>query len=359
MEDVLVTIKEQIFGINPQPQTAGTRIQKLPWHFLQSKSRFQARDEIEVNGKPITLMYALETVDARDNISVTLAKLMLTENLFFSTGKSDKLQRIKSHLRMSFIVGERIEVLGVEVGFENTYYGAHVLALYENEVVVHDETVLDDYCFALTEVVERNRIRPTPAVVHSIFHLGDDVDVWIYGGWRKGECRGLTDGGCAFRLPDMPNSRKTLLHHMVDVRRLQEWVYSNGKNRWFYKTKLRNVFSVGDAVEVAGVEEWMQIEYDIVAPEDETKIIDIVACSRVRPLSDVIDVGSYEIGDVVDVWIMGGWWAGICLGMQNNMYTVYCDYMDQEYVPVLETNIRIGRDWKYEEGNSGWVYSKV
>ncbi|KAL4566604.1 hypothetical protein LXL04_030724 [Taraxacum kok-saghyz] len=278
--------------------------------------------------------------------------------------------------RMSFIVGERIEVLGVEVGFENTYYGAHVLALYENEVVVQDETVLDDYCFALTEVVERNRIRPTPAVVHSIFHLGDDVDVWIYGGWRKCECRGLTDGGCAVRLPDMPNSRKTLLHRMVDVRRHQEWVYSNGKNRWFYKTKLRNVFSVGDAVEVAGVEgitangffnahileinaEWMQIEYDIVAPEDETKIIDIVACSRVRPLSDVIDVGSYEIGDVVDVWIMGGWWAGICLGMQNDMYTVYCDYMDQEYVPVLETNIRIGRDWKYEEGNSGWVYSKV
>ncbi|KAL4577658.1 hypothetical protein LXL04_014118 [Taraxacum kok-saghyz] len=304
--------------------------------------------------------------------------------------------------RMSFIVGERIEVLGVEAGFENTYYGARVLALYENEVVVQDETVLDDYCFALTEVVERNGIRPTPAVVHSIFHLGDDVDVWIYGGWRKGECIGLTDGGCVVRLPDMPNSRKSLLHRMVDVRRHQEWVYINGKNRWFYKTKynvvfpitiiicafividlfllmcgrLMNVFSVGDAVEVAGVEgitangffnahileinaEWMQIEYDIVAPEDETKIIDIVACSCVRPLPDVIDVGSYEIGDVVDVWIMGGWWAGICLGMQNDVYTVYCDYMDQEYVRVLETNIRIGRDWKYEEGNSGWVYSKV
>lgn len=87
-------------------------------------------------------------------------------------------------------IGERIEVLGTEQGFENSYYAATIISRSLNYLGVRYETLSDgENEMPLEEFVSANNVRPYPADLDVEFHRGDIVDVWHNDGWWVGRYR--------------------------------------------------------------------------------------------------------------------------------------------------------------------------
>ncbi|KAL4572932.1 hypothetical protein LXL04_019720 [Taraxacum kok-saghyz] len=78
--------------------------------------------------------------------------------------------------KMSFEIGESVEVIDNEDGMEGSYFKGHVIGRSPGRRSIRYDTLIADDGSPLEEVISVRRLRPTPPTVLARFHLGDMVD---------------------------------------------------------------------------------------------------------------------------------------------------------------------------------------
>ncbi|KAL4573490.1 hypothetical protein LXL04_020298 [Taraxacum kok-saghyz] len=88
---------------------------------------------------------------------------------------------------VEFTVGNRVEVIGHEDGYWNSYFAAIVVRVDQHKILVRYEELIDDFRQRLEEEVDIQHIRPYPSVVDHTISLGDDVDAFDGAGFWRGK----------------------------------------------------------------------------------------------------------------------------------------------------------------------------
>ncbi|KAL4581040.1 hypothetical protein LXL04_017247 [Taraxacum kok-saghyz] len=96
-----------------------------------------------------------------------------------------------------YFVGMRVEVVGHEEGFWNSYFGAIVLRVDRTKLRVRYEELIDENEEYIEEDVAMKHVRPYPPESREVnyrMNVGDDVDVYDREGWWRGEVVFVYDG---------------------------------------------------------------------------------------------------------------------------------------------------------------------
>ena len=96
-----------------------------------------------------------------------------------------------------YFVGMRVEVVGHEEGFWNSYFSAIVLRVDRTKLRVRYEELIDDNEEYIEEDVAMKHVRPYPPESREVnyrMNVGDDVDVYDREGWWRGEVVFVFDG---------------------------------------------------------------------------------------------------------------------------------------------------------------------
>ncbi|KAL4587949.1 hypothetical protein LXL04_000826 [Taraxacum kok-saghyz] len=88
--------------------------------------------------------------------------------------------------KMSFEIGESVEVIGNEDGMEGSYFKGQVIDRSPGRRTIRYQSLLADDGSLLEKVISIRRLRPPPPIVLARFHLGDMVDAWHNEGWWVG-----------------------------------------------------------------------------------------------------------------------------------------------------------------------------
>ena len=96
-----------------------------------------------------------------------------------------------------YFVGMRVEVVGHEEGFWNSYFSAIVLRVDRTKLRVRYEELIDENEEYIEEDVAMKHVRPYPPESKEVnyrMNVGDDVDVYDREGWWRGEVVFVFDG---------------------------------------------------------------------------------------------------------------------------------------------------------------------
>ncbi|KAL4575389.1 hypothetical protein LXL04_022232 [Taraxacum kok-saghyz] len=88
--------------------------------------------------------------------------------------------------KMSFEIGETVEVIDNEDGMEGSYFRGQMIDRSPGSRTIRYQSLLADDGSPLEEVISVRRLRPPPPTVLARFHLGDMVDAWHNEGWWVG-----------------------------------------------------------------------------------------------------------------------------------------------------------------------------
>ncbi|KAI5654421.1 hypothetical protein M9H77_31608 [Catharanthus roseus] len=143
---------------------------------------------------------------------------------------------------MEFQIGDKVEVIGNDKGFEGSYYTAKVISKKNAyRYKVEYETLLNEDQFEpLKEVVNSNYLRPMPPNVPEIcYSLDEWVDAYENDGWWFGLIDGKFGSDYFVYFPTTQEEKpfpldKLRIHH--------EW--SNSKRKWepceVYQQRIEN-----------------------------------------------------------------------------------------------------------------------
>ncbi|KAL4580578.1 hypothetical protein LXL04_016777 [Taraxacum kok-saghyz] len=95
--------------------------------------------------------------------------------------------KVGDHIqKMSFEIGESVEVIGNEDGMDGSYFKGKVIDRSPGRRTIRYDTLIADDGSPLEEVISIRRLRPPPPTVLARYHLGDMVDAWHNEGWWVG-----------------------------------------------------------------------------------------------------------------------------------------------------------------------------
>lgn len=142
---------------------------------------------------------------------------------------------------MAIEVGHRVEVLGVERGFEHSYYAARVLSKRDDMYEVEYEELIEyNGGPLLVEMVEGHLLRPYPPNFYyneKSFKVGDFINVRYNDGWWDGVVHDVFYNGhnhlrYEVYFDYMVKKKQYGDYQPRNVRPHNLWIMSNGNRVW-------------------------------------------------------------------------------------------------------------------------------
>ncbi|XP_076941286.1 protein AGENET DOMAIN (AGD)-CONTAINING P1-like [Bidens hawaiensis] len=83
---------------------------------------------------------------------------------------------------------------------------------------------------------------------------------------------------------------------------------------------------------------------------------EFVKAEKIRPKPASVEVSSFRLGEMVDVYANDGWWTGIIISkFGENEYIVHFDSFNQD-ITYPFPNISVHQEW--DAANGVWVYTR-
>ena len=130
--------------------------------------------------------------------------------------------------------GTRVEVIGQDDEYVNSYYAATVLLSHQNNVIVLYEQRLNPNGQLLEEEVDEDHIRPYPPDVDHYLNEGDNVDVLRRNGWWKKKVIFQRPNDLVVYFSEYPRNRRHVTYVRDDVRIHQEWFDNGRSSTWMH-----------------------------------------------------------------------------------------------------------------------------
>ena len=111
-----------------------------------------------------------------------------------------------------------------EIGFENSYFAAAVLMVFEESLFVMYEALVDVNDDPYQEEVKLQDIRPYPPTVRQRLTVGDDVEVWDHQGWFRGKVLMELEQNLSIYYDYRGHGERHAIIPRYDVRIHQEWM---------------------------------------------------------------------------------------------------------------------------------------
>ncbi|KAL4579888.1 hypothetical protein LXL04_016056 [Taraxacum kok-saghyz] len=277
---------------------------------------------------------------------------------------------------MAFRIGDRVEISGAIFGFDRAFFAAIVRRIFEEELDVEMELPLGPDLTRFRTIVKRSCIRPYLEPYESIIVVGDEVDVWLGGGWWWGICDKVTHDSYTVSFYFLLPWCCRVPYRMADLRRHQNWIGLNCRSHWMYRQNITDVFAPGKRVEVMGNtgfyahaflgatvvgngSDGIWIEYENIFDDIGLNVVDVIPSVQLRPYPERSD-DDISISEGVEFWDGQVWRAGICVGVGENYYVVHYTDADGGYVSntYANQNVRRSQIWKKKEGIACWMYVK-
>ena len=130
--------------------------------------------------------------------------------------------------------GTRVEVIGQDDEYVNSYYAATVLLSHQNNVIVLYEQRFNPNGQLLEEEVDKDHIRPYPPDVDHYLNEGDNVDVLRRNGWWKGKVIFERPNDLVVYFSEYPRNRRHVPCSRHDVRIHQSWFDNGRSSTWMH-----------------------------------------------------------------------------------------------------------------------------
>ncbi|KAL4554752.1 hypothetical protein LXL04_037355 [Taraxacum kok-saghyz] len=277
---------------------------------------------------------------------------------------------------MAFAIGDRVEVSGTTFGFDRAFFAATVRAIGEETLDVEMELPLGPDFSCFRSVIDRNRVRACPDEFESVIAVGDEVDVWLGGGWWWGICKKVAADSYTVNIDFMEPWCSRVAYRKVDVRRHQNWVGWNCVSHWMYRQNIVDIFAPGNRVEVMGSTGYyanaflsaivvgtssngIGVHYEDLYDSIGLNITEVIPYEQVCPYPERSNA-ELKISDSVEYWDGEVWRVGLCVDVGYNYYVVHYkddagNHISNVYV---KKNVRRSQIWKKIDGLSCWMYVK-
>lgn len=162
---------------------------------------------------------------------------------------------------MAIEIGDFIEVIGYEPGYEHSYFEGEVIGDYDGMFKIqYKDLVVENDGPNVVEMIHPDHVRPLPPHIdHDVdaFQIGDVVDVWYKDGWWDGVIHYIfynmnNNKRYEVFFDYMPTKKMYDDYQPHNVRPHQDWVIVNNERVWVSPVRLK----VEQDVEVIGERRW-------------------------------------------------------------------------------------------------------
>ncbi|KAL4568958.1 hypothetical protein LXL04_024582 [Taraxacum kok-saghyz] len=170
--------------------------------------------------------------------------------------------RFASGTEMTIQVGDKVEVIGFEPGFEHSYFAGKVIRDYNDTFEVQYEDLVDTKGGEqIIEMIDAVHVRPYPPHIDYNIHnfeRGDVVDVLYKDGWWDGIIHDVfynTNNQKRYEVffDYMWGQQRYESYKPEKVRPHQFWVMVNNERRWIPAARVK----MEEEVEITGERRWM------------------------------------------------------------------------------------------------------
>ena len=163
---------------------------------------------------------------------------------------------------MAIEVGDKVEVIGFEPGFEHSYFAGKVIRNYNDTFEVqYEDLVVTKGGEQIIEMIDAVHVRPYPPHIdYNIdnFERGDVVDVLYKDGWWDGIIHDVfynmnNQKRYEVFFDYMWGQQRYESYKPEKVRPHQFWVVVNNERRWIPAARVK----MEEEVEITGERRWM------------------------------------------------------------------------------------------------------
>ncbi|KAL6575487.1 hypothetical protein OROHE_000864 [Orobanche hederae] len=277
---------------------------------------------------------------------------------------------------MAFANGDQVEVMGVEDGFEHSYFEARVVSISVGTIRVEYATLVRNNGGALRETVDVARVRPYPVDVDVVLEEDDKVDVWASDGWWEGMVIEVRGRSITVYFDYMDDSQKVKVYRREEVRIHHTWTNMGSSPFWVYR-RPDTGFHVGQRVEIIGREPGLEnslfpgvvrsvgertvsVLYTTLRNEDHGELVEELWFRQVRPRPARVDV-TLGVGNYVDVWVQDEFWKGRIESDDGDTFTIFFDYMVEgpQSFSYVKRVVRIHQVLQVANNAYYWSYGRL